>query len=246
MDTPRFPAPTPSHAQLDASIDVSRTRLEITGADVTLVRIPRSDVAGTSFSVAALPSRVRGNAVYTSPELSYTGTLDVVWSNPELAVTGTTPASRFPLGTARYTGDLKPNVGTPSYVHMTLTSTLQAGKPVDNGAINVQLAINRIAYRNADNGEVLSGKITAVLTTASGNIQAHPVVAADVTHQPTGFKVIVNATNGNITGSMMKGSTKLADIGGADALGLGELAITWHAAVRSRRRQATALQNALL
>lgn len=219
-----YPDPTPKHATFDGSVEVSGNKLEIKGGDMTFVRTLQAGNIGT-FRVTGLPDTIRGTATYNSSVLHYVGTLDVKWNNPAENVNGANAASRFPLGTAHYTGDLRPVVGSPSFIDMTLQSSIPAGADINNGAtITVKLSLNRLAFPKVNGGEVLTGTIAAAMATAAGKVLPNPVVTADIKHQPTGFAVNIHTlANSGIVGTIMNGTTKLAEIGRASDLGMPEL-----------------------
>ncbi len=171
----------------------------------------------------AVPKKIRATVSYTSPVVTFNGSVEGTWENPELPFPldeqDNIPVNRFPRGRLTFNGGMEPTVGRPANVEFTLTLAPTASPPTATLNLTVQYAT-----------ESLSGTVSGTFKVQNGAINRHDwFSAAEVrfTHSPSGFVLTLSQASGGVSGAIRKpDNTTVAQIGEARNLGLSDLGDT--------------------
>ncbi len=165
-----------------------------------------------------LPTTVQGQLSYTSPQMAFTGSVQGTWTNPN---TNAGTLAGFPVGTLHLIGSLTP----------TVTKVTYAADVVLAGSVSGSNGVGTLTVNNLKLGsQTLAGTVTATYPTVNGQIDRNQATfALALTQQPTGVHVNIGGHSNSLTGTLTTGgpgTTKIADIGPANTLGLTELGST--------------------
>jgi hypothetical protein len=200
-----WPQSTPQSITFTGSLTGSGQTLSVSNFVLNLTRVTNNKL---------VPSKIQGAVNFTGTDLAFAGNVDGTWNNPTgNKIEKGMAIADFPSGSLRFVGNLTPQFGTPSSVDLTLTSshTTTAG--------TVSLAVTNLAFGD----ESIRGSITAVYDASDGTVQGNPNVTVDLTESPTGVKLTASGPVKTLAGTIVKGTTTLANIDKAGNLGLGDL-----------------------
>ncbi len=210
---------TPKRAVFSATLQGSGITLSLTNAESTFSReVDRLDPE----NIVIQPKTVKGQLSYTSPTLTFNGSIDFSWENPTQDVHpgeygddfAPIPLASAPKWTSTLQGSMTPKVGTPANINLQVNSNPQGQEP----QVQITLTLGHGTQK-------LSGNLTGTLKIEGQQSKGFKAFALNMTHSPSNFKVQVSGQQGQpVAGSITKADgTKVADIGEARNLGLPDL-----------------------
>ena len=178
------------------------TTLQGSGITVKLSNAQASDFV--LYEDVALPRRLEGQLIYTSPSLTYQGTVSLFYEG-----LGAITSSEQVKANLTLSGNWTPNVGSPLKVSIKLNS--------DSQKLHMDLTLN---YGNQKLEGAIDGKWDHV-----GNEAKVKSATLNMTHSPSNFKVQVSwESEKPVSGQIVNAQgQKVADIGEAKNLGLPDL-----------------------
>jgi hypothetical protein len=213
-------APPRRAAITQATLEFSGHKIVFSNGEITLDRYDKDG------NITMKTRSMKGALNYTSPKMTFDGSLSANWDNLTLHdfTSGNhVPIRKWPLGTINFEGFVLPVSGTRSFAKGSVVFA------VNNLKATIRLNLDTLEYGS----ESMSGfvqfnyNIFGDPSTFSQNVTLdHPVIVVRMGQSPSGYKMNMDGIQNVMTGFIARdeaGTQKLADIGKASDLQLGEL-----------------------